>query len=111
MTDDSLVLTESKVLDYACASLQGHLPLSAEGYKCSTEELLHALLGVAAQGSTLESVCADLHIAHPETMRGYLNEQLTPEILPVLERALNAALVAGVTRRVRHRARYRFGLA
>lgn len=96
MTNDSLELTERKVLDYACASLQSHLPLSAEGYKCSTEDLLHALLGVAAQGGTLESVCADLHIAHPETIRGYLNEQLTPEILSELERSLNAALAAEI---------------
>jgi hypothetical protein len=104
MTNDSLELTERKVLDYACSSLQGHLPLSAEGYKCSTEDLLHALLGVAAQGSTLESVCADLHLAHPETIRGYLNEQLRPEILPELERSLNAALLAEIPSRLWRRA-------
>ena len=105
MTDDSLKLTERKVLDHARSSLQSHLPLSAEGYKCSTEDLLHALLGVAAQGSTLESVCADLGIPHAETIRGYLNEQLTPEILPELERSLNAALAAEIPPRVWRRAR------
>jgi hypothetical protein len=104
MTDDSVELTERKVLDYACSSLQRHLPLSAEGYKCSTEDLLHVLLGVAAQGSTLESVCADLHLAHAETIRGYLNAQLRPETLPELERSLNAALAAEMPPRLGRRA-------
>ena len=105
MTDDSLKLTESKVLDHARSSLQAHLPLSAQGYKCSTEDLLHALLGVAAQQSTLESVCADLGIAHAETLRGYLNEQLTLERLPELERCLNASLAAEIPPRVWRRVR------
>jgi putative transposase len=104
MTDDSLELTEKQVLDYACSSLQAYLPLSAEGYKCSTEDLLHALLGVAAQGSTLESICADLNIADAETIRGYLNEQLTPESLPELERSLNASLAGEIPAYVWRRA-------
>ena len=105
MIDDSSELTERQVLDYARSSLEPHLPLSAEGYKCSTEDLLHALLGVAARESTLESVCADLNIPHAETIRGYLNEQLTPAGLPELERSLNAALVAEIPRQVWRRAR------
>ena len=88
MIDDSSELTERQVLDYARSSLEPHLPLSAEGYKCSTEDLLHALLGVAARESTLESVCADLNIPHAE-----------------LERSLNAALVAEIPRQVWRRAR------
>jgi hypothetical protein len=105
MTDDSLELTEGKVLEHARSSLQAHLPLSADGYQCSTEDLLHVLLGVAAQGSTVESVCADLTIAHPETIRSYLNEQLTIEALPELEHALNAALRAEIPSRVWRQAR------
>lgn len=105
MMDNSWELTERKVLDHARSGLQAHLPLSAEGYKCSTEDLLHVLLGVAAQGSTIESVCADLAIAHPETMRSYLNKQLTIEALPELEHALNAALGAQIPSRVWRHAR------
>ena len=105
MTDDSLRLTEREVLDQARMSLQPYLPLSAQGYKCCTEDLLHALLGVANQGSTLESVCSDLGIPHAETIRRYLNEQLTPEILPELERSLNAALAAEIPPPVWRRAR------
>lgn len=104
MTNDSLELTERKVLDYARSSLEPYLPLSAEGYKCSREDLLHALLGVAVQGSTLESLCADLGLPDAQTLRGYLNEQLTPESLPELEYALNAALAAEIPQRVRRRA-------
>jgi putative transposase len=105
MTDDSLELTDRKVLDHARSSLRGHLPLSAQGYKCSTEDLLHVLLGVAAQGSTIESVCTDLAISHPETVRSYLNEQLTTASLPELEQALNAALGTEIPSRVRREAR------
>jgi hypothetical protein len=105
VTDDSLELTERKVLDYARSCLESHLPLSAEGYKCSREELLHALLGVAAEESTLESLCADRGLPDAQTIRGYLNEQLRPERLPELECALNAALAAEIPRRVRRRAR------
>jgi putative transposase len=105
MMDDSLELTERKVLDRARSSLQAHLPLSAEGYKCSTEDLLHVLLGVAARRSTIESLCTDLTIPHPDTMRSYLNEQLTTEALPELEHALNAALGAEIPARVRRQAR------
>jgi hypothetical protein len=104
MVDDSLQLTERKVLEHAVSSLQPYLPLSAEGYKCSREHLLHALLGVAAQGSTLESVCTELGLSHGETIRGYLNAQWTAESLPELERSLNAALAAEIPRRVWRRA-------
>lgn len=104
MTHDSLELTERKVLDCVRSSLEPYLPLSAEGYKCSREDLLHALLGVTAHGSTLESLCADLGLPEAQTMRGYLNEQWTLESLPQLERALNAALAAELPRRVRRRA-------
>jgi len=63
------------------------------------------LLGVAVNRCTIEAVCADLVGApDPQTIRGYLNEQLCVEELPELERRLNAALAAELPPRVRRHA-------
>ena len=81
MTDDTLKLTDREVLEYARDNLQEHLSLQAEGYRCTTTDLLDVLLGVAASRDTIESVCADwIDTASAETVRGYLNEQLTIEV-------------------------------
>lgn len=101
MSHDTLKLSDQKVLDEARDLLQDYLPLEAEGYVCTTENLYDALLGVASNRGTLQSVCTDwLGIADPETVRGYLNDQLCVEDLPELERQLNAALAAQTPRRV-----------
>jgi putative transposase len=104
--DDTLKLTDQEVLEYACTGLQEHLPLEAAGYKCSTEDLLNVLLGVGVSCDTIESVCADL-VGTPDadTIRQYVNEQLTEEELPELERCLNAALAAEIPLRLWRRAR------
>jgi putative transposase len=95
-------LTAQEVLRHAQDLLEEKLPLNAEGYKCTTDDLFKVLLGVAATKSTLEAVCADLvGTPDPQTLRGYFNEQLRVEELPELEQQLNAALAAEVPRRVR----------
>lgn len=94
-------LTDRDVLDYSHALLQEHLPLNAEGYTCTTDDLLNVLLGVAAQRGTVERVCGDwLGTPEPETVRTYFKEQLRVEDLPDLEARLNAALSDAVPRRV-----------
>jgi putative transposase len=101
MTNDTLKLTDRKVLEYARTSLQDHLPLQAEGYRCTTADLLDVLLGVAVSQDTIESMCADWSdVANAETIRGYLNAQVTVENLQELERRLNAALAAEIPQRV-----------
>ena len=106
MLDDTLKLTDRKVLTQARDCLAEHLPLQAEGYECTTTDLLNVLLGVAANRSTIESVCTDLVSApDPETIRTYFKEQLRVEDLPTLERQLNAALVAKIPPRVWRQAR------
>ena len=106
MTNDTLKLTDQEVLDYARTGLQEHLPLVAEGYQCSTVDLLDALLGIAVGRDTLESVCADwLDTPDADTIRGYLNKQLTVEGLSELERRLNTALATEVPQRVWQQAR------
>jgi hypothetical protein len=102
MSTDTLTLSDAQVLTEAHAVVKEYLPLAADGYTCTTDTLVDALLGVAVQRGTLERVCTDwLHLAHAETVRGYLNDQLCVEDLPELERRLNAALAAQTPARLR----------
>jgi len=101
MSHDTLKLSDQKVLDDARRVLKDNLPLEAEGYVCTTDNLYDALLGVASNRGTLQAVCTDwLGIAEPETIRGYLNDQLRVEALPELQRQLNAALAAQTPKRI-----------
>jgi hypothetical protein len=94
------------VLKHAHDLLEEHLPLAADGYSCTTDDLLNVLLGVAANQGTIEAVCTDL-VGAPDsdTIRAYFNEQLRVEDLPDLAERLNAALATEVPERVRRRAR------
>jgi len=106
MSYDTPELSDQEVLLHAQNRLEDQLPLHAEGYKCTTEDLLRVLVGVAANRGTLESVCAELvGSPEPQTIRGYFNEQLCVEELPELQKGLNKALAAEVPRRVRRHAR------
>jgi putative transposase len=105
MSQDTPKLTDQEVLRHAQERLEAALPLHAEGTKCTTDDLFKVLLGVAANQGTIESLCADLvGTPDPQTIRGYLNEQLCVEDLPGLETRLNAALAAEVPRRVQRHA-------
>ena len=95
-------LSAQEVLQHTQEILEEKLPLNAEGYKCTTDDLFKVLLGVAATKSTVEAVCAELvGTPDPQTIRGYFNEQLRVEELAALEQQLNAALAAEVPRHVR----------
>lgn len=66
------------------------MPLSADGYACTTEQLLDVLLAVSVGKETIEQVCADLQIkVGAETIRGYFNEQLKVENLTQLQESIN----------------------
>ncbi|MGE0824752.1 MAG: hypothetical protein AB7G75_27985 [Candidatus Binatia bacterium] len=95
-------LSAQEVLQHTRELLEEKLPLSAEGYQCTTDDLFKVLLGVAATKSTLEAVCTDL-VGTPsrQTICGYFNDQLRVEELPALEQQLNAALAAEVPPHVR----------
>jgi hypothetical protein len=104
--NDTLKLTDDQVLAHARDILREHLPLTAEGTCCTTDDLLNVLLGIAVNRGTLEAVCSDWATApDPETVRRYLNEQLCVEDLPELEQRLNAALQAEIPHRVWRQAR------
>lgn len=105
MTNYTLKLTDQEVLKHAHDLLEENLPLAADGYSCTTDDLLNVLLGVAANQGTIEAVCTDL-VGAPDadTIRAYFNEQLRVEDLPDLAERLNAALATEVPDRVRRRA-------
>jgi putative transposase len=93
MTDHTPKLTDCDVLHHARTRLRDHLPLQADGYVCTTDDLLQVLLGVAVNRTTIEAICADLlHTPDPETIRRYLNAQLRVDDLPALLDHVNAAL-------------------
>jgi len=100
--DDKPKLHDAEVLQRAQAIVEKHLPLEADGYRCTSTTLYQVLLGVAANRSTIEAVCADLAGAPDgETIRRYFNEQLRVEDLPALERQINTALSANWPQRLR----------
>ena len=95
--NDTLVLTDKKVLEQSRNMLKNDLTLNADGYKCCTEDLLNVLLGVASDQGTLESVCAELAgTPDPQTIRNYINEQICVEQLPQLAKQLNQALTRNI---------------
>jgi len=102
MGNHTLKLSDQKVLSEAREVLKEHLPLEADGYRCTTDNLYDVLLGVAVNRGTLQVICKDwLGLVEPETIRGYFNSQLRAEDLPELERRLNAAWADQLPARVK----------
>ncbi len=90
-------LTDQRTLQDTMTVLRDHLPLSADGYRCRTDDLWRIVLGAAARHTTIAAVCADLLDApHANTIRGYLTNQLAPATIPDLERHCNAALACAL---------------
>lgn len=97
----TLKMTDVEVLEQTTQLLKEHLPLKADGYICTTEDLINILLGVAADCGTVQALATDLvGSPDPETIRGYLREQLRVKDLPKLEEQLNAALAEKIPARV-----------
>lgn len=93
MSHSTSTLSQSDVLNYAHSRLAPHLHLTADGYSCSSTQLLHILLGVAASRGSLQSLCAGLiDIPCAATFRQHLNNLLDGKKLPAVETAINAAL-------------------
>jgi len=97
-------LDDDEVLRQAKERLEIHLAFEADGYVVTAGTLYDILIGVAAKRGTVESICAELAGApDPETIRRYLNEQLTVEQLPELKRRINAGLYANWPTKLRQR--------
>lgn len=88
-------LTDRVTLDTVIAVLEHYFDLSADGYLCQTRDVWNILVSAAARCTYIETVCNDLSSAPDgNTVRGYLNEQLTPTIIRALQRACNHALAS-----------------
>ncbi len=97
-----LTLTDEQVHDEALNRLQTYGPLEEiAGYRCTREMVLDVVLQALVTQATIESVCADLTgSVCGETVRQYLNEQITVADFAELERLSNQALVAHLPRRL-----------
>ncbi len=90
-------LTDQHTLHDTMTVLRQHVPLTADGYHCQTDDLWRLLVGAAARHTTIEAVCTDLvDTPHANTVRGHLTTQLRPQLIPDLERCCNDALTARV---------------
>lgn len=78
-------------------TMESYLSLKTEGYTCTTEMTLDVLLKAAAQGSSIEAVCADLtDVADSNTLREQLNSALDAADLRQQEAELNLALSSAI---------------
>lgn len=94
-SDRSDKLTDQSTLNSTIAVLEKYFDLSAEGYLCRTRDLWQVLVTAAARRSTIEATCNDLPGApDSNTVRGHLNEQLTPDQIRTLEQDCNRALAS-----------------
>jgi hypothetical protein len=89
----SIRLTDQQTLHDTMLVSQQYIPLSADGYRCQTDDLWRILFAAAARATTIETVCADLEGApDANTVRGYLTEQLPPGCIAELEQQSNTLL-------------------
>ena len=88
-------LTDQATLKTALAVLECFFGLSAGGTACQTRDLWQILVLAAVQCTFIETICNDLATAPTsETVWGYLNEQLTPQIIRQLRANCNRALAS-----------------
>jgi putative transposase len=95
VTPQTNKLTDRKTLDSTIAVLEQYFDLSAEGYLCQTHDLYQILVTAAVRQTYIETVCNDLRDApDSNTVRGYLNAQLTSDQIRALQRDCNRALAS-----------------
>jgi putative transposase len=78
-------------------TLETHLTLKTEGYRCSTRQTFNLLLKAVAEGSSLEAVCADsCGAVDSNTLREQMNTALDIDRLRQQEAEMNAALASAM---------------
>jgi len=103
---DTPAVTAEEVLDLTVETLQEHLSLSIEGYKCNTLDVLRLLVAAAAERSSIESACSETETSPSgNRVREQLEEELPPtlEELRTLEAAFNEVLVGNLPPRILNR--------
>jgi len=103
---DTPAVTAEEVLTLTVETLQKHLGLSIEGYKCNTLDVLRLLVAAAAERSSIESACSETETSPSgNRVREQLEEELPPtlEELRTLEAAFNEVLVDNLPPRILNR--------
>lgn len=78
-------------------TVQSHLSLKTEGWRCTTEQTLNTLVKAVAEGSSVEAVCADADgLMSGNRLREQLNAALEVGNLREQEADMNAALQAAI---------------
>jgi hypothetical protein len=78
-------------------AMERHLSLKTEGYRCRTVQTFNLLLKAAAEGSSLEAVCADsCGVVDSNTLREQVNQALPISQLRQQEAEMNAALQSAI---------------
>ncbi len=97
-----LTLTDTEVHTHMLERMQTYGALTEiNGYSCTRTMVLDVIRQALVTHNTIESVCADLSgTVCGETVRQYLNEQLTADDLWEIERLANQALVTDLPRRL-----------
>ncbi len=80
-------------------TMERHLSVRTEGYRCTTTQTFDLLLKAVAEGSSIEAVCADSGGAvDSNTLREQVNRALPVSQLRRQESEMNAALQAAIPR-------------
>ena len=100
----SIQLTDQQTLHDTMLMGRQHIPLSANGYRCQTDDLWRILLAAAARGASIEAACADLEGApDANTVREHLNDQLPVRGISELQQQWNMLLCDLLPQWLRHR--------
>ncbi len=87
-------------------TLQEHLKLPIEGYKCACRSVIQILVSAALEGQRIESICEDLKLdVSSNTVREQWNAVLDVGELRRHECEMNAGLVACIPERLPRRGR------
>ena len=90
-------LHAADLYEMSLKTLQTHLSLDVDGYRCSSEMALSVLVKAALDNSSLSASCDDLEgVADANTIREHLNSTLDVSELARQEVEMNAALAAGL---------------
>jgi hypothetical protein len=91
------VLNAEDVRAMMLHTMESHLSLKTEGYRCTTGETFNLLLKAVAAGSSMEAVCADsCGVVDSNTLREQMNAALDVYELRQQEAEMNAALAAAL---------------
>lgn len=78
-------------------TLQKHLSLKTEGWKCTTKQCLSLLVKAVASGSSIEATCQDsCGVVSSNTLREQLNKALDVSDLRSQESEMNRALASAI---------------